>query len=180
MFDKEYTIKGRHAERVIALTENLDDDLKGGLHIFETNLDVYLNAPIIGFLYGRKEGYDNTKNPQTGELVTTKIFGDKMMKSQLQLIFNYRLVMLLDTASEPIVQNRINRAFRNMGEKAEDFETYESYVRGGIDVLYEKIIEGCESNHEIIEHLCEFLEDFHERFNSNIDPEKISVLCRVE
>ena len=179
MFDKEYTFKGSHARKVSALTYNYDETLKSGLHIFETNLDVYLNAPVIGFLYGRKADIDNTRNPDRNEVYTTKIFGDKMISSQTQLLFNYRLIMLLDKAYEPDIQKRITKAFRKTGENAADIELYESYVRGGIDVLYEKILDGAESNHEIIDRLIEFIQDFQDRFNRDIDMNKISEMCRT-
>ena len=50
MFDKEYLFRGRHAERVNILTAKFDDSTK----LFERNFDVYIMAPIVGFLYGRK------------------------------------------------------------------------------------------------------------------------------
>ena len=50
MFDKEYAFKGSHAEKVIKLTAKIDDRNQ----IFKRNYDVYLMAPIVGFLYQRR------------------------------------------------------------------------------------------------------------------------------
>lgn len=45
MFDKEYSFRGRHAEKVIKSTAKYDDKNQ----IFKRNSDVYLMAPIVGF-----------------------------------------------------------------------------------------------------------------------------------
>ena len=52
MFDKQYRFTGSHAEKVSALTSVFDDVAKAKL--FERNLDVYMNAPLIGFLLSGK------------------------------------------------------------------------------------------------------------------------------
>ena len=49
MFDKQYRFKGRHALRVDKLTEVFDELSKAKL--IDRNVDVYANAPLIGFLY---------------------------------------------------------------------------------------------------------------------------------
>ena len=46
MFDKQYRFTGSHAEKVSALTSIFDEVAKA--KIFERNLDVYMNAPLIG------------------------------------------------------------------------------------------------------------------------------------
>ena len=48
MFDKQYRFRGRHALRVDALTSVFDNVSKA--KIFERNVDVYTNAPLVGFL----------------------------------------------------------------------------------------------------------------------------------
>lgn len=47
MFDKQYRFKGRHALRVDKLTEVFDELSKAKL--IDRNVDVYANAPLIGF-----------------------------------------------------------------------------------------------------------------------------------
>ena len=51
MFDKQYRFKGRHALRVDQLTGVFDGESRAQL--FARNVDVYTNAPLVGFLYGR-------------------------------------------------------------------------------------------------------------------------------
>ena len=63
MFDKQYRFRGKHAAFVSDLTQQFDAESKAQL--FRRNLDVLINAPLIGFLYGRKAEPDSTKNPNT-------------------------------------------------------------------------------------------------------------------
>ena len=64
-----------------------------------------------------------------------------------------------------------------MGEDPADEELFDSYVRGGVDVLYEKLIEGAESPNDYMTRLYEFLEEFGERFNSSVSSDDILALC---
>jgi hypothetical protein len=171
MFDKEYSFRGSHAEKVNKLTAKFDKEHQ----LFGTNFDVYLLAPIIGFLYGRKADLDKGTE-------ATKIFPDKLYKERDDLIFNYRLIMLLDKENEPNFEERINKAFRYFGteEGKADSELYEQYVRGGVDVLYEKLIEdvGVDSDDYIVR-LYDFLEEIEERYNGIINREDISELLKL-
>lgn len=171
MFDKEYSFRGKHCEYVIRLTAEYDTKKH---KLFATNYDVYAIAPIIGFLYGRKSELDKSGD-------ATKIFPDKLMKEQQNLLFNYRLIMLLEEKNEPDFEERINRAFRYYGtDKAKlDEELYESYVRGGVEVLYEKLIETAKNENDYLENLYDFMEAFDERYNESISSENIIDLCQL-
>lgn len=171
MFDKEYSFKGAHAEKVIKLTSPFSTESKAGL--FQRNLDVYLLAPIVGFLYGRKA------EPQTG--IDRVINPAQLIYEKTNLVFNYRLIMLLDEKNEPNAEERINKAFRYFNtEKAVDDEAlYEAYVRGGVDVLYEKLIEPANSPDDYIKNLYDFLEEFDERYNQAVSTDTIIDLCRL-
>ncbi|MGI6448875.1 MAG: hypothetical protein ACOX3R_00865 [Desulfitobacteriia bacterium] len=170
MFDKEYSFRGIHAEKVIKLTAKFDKDNQ----LFARNFDVYMVAPIIGFLYGRKADLDKG-------IETTKIFSDILIREQPNLKFNYRLIMLLDKDSEPDLEERINKAFRYYGsEKAQaDEQLYEQYVRGGVDVLYEKLVETAKNSDDYLKNLYDFLEEFDERYNQAVSIDSILDLCRL-
>ena len=58
-----------------------------------------------------------------------------------------------------------------MGENPKDEERFDSYVRGGVDVLYEKLIIGSNNPEDYIINLYNFLEEFNERFNSSVKSE---------
>lgn len=175
MFDKQYRFRGRHALRVDALTNVFDNVSKA--KIFERNVDIYTNAPLVGFLYGRKSDLDDTKNPETNQIYNQNVMGDRVIYSQVELLFNFRLIMLLDEEYEPDEDKRIDKAFRHTGENPADEERFDSYVRGGIDVLYEKLIEGATSPEEYVSRLYDFVEEFYYRFNSTITSDSILELC---
>ena len=175
MFDKQYRFRGRHAVRVDALNSVFDSESKAKL--FERNVDVYANAPLVGFLYGRTSDPDDTRNPETNQVYNQNVMGDRVIYSQEELMFNFRLIMLLDKAYEPNEDIRINKAFRNMGEDPSDEARFDSYVRGGVDVLYEKLIEGVTSPDEYVTRLYDFVEEFQEKFNDEISAESFLKLC---
>ncbi len=175
MFDKQYRFRGRHALRVDALTSVFDSESKA--KIFDRNVDVYANAPLVGFLYGRTAELDDTRNPESNQVYNQNVMGDRVIYSQEELLFNFRLIMLLDKAYEPDENSRINKAFRHMGEDPADEARFDSYVRGGVDVLYEKLIEGVSSPDEYVMRLYDFVEEFQEKFNDDISSEDILKLC---
>lgn len=175
MFDKQYRFRGRHAVRVDKLTGVFDSDSKAKL--FDRNVDVYTNAPLVGFLYGRRAEIDNEKNPETNQVYNQNVMGDRVIYSQEELTFNFRLIMLLDKDYEPDEDKRIDKAFRHMGDDPADEERFNSYVRGGVDVLYEKLIEGASSLDDFISHLYDFIEEFHERFHEETNVEEILKMC---
>lgn len=175
MFDKQYRFRGRHAVRVDALTSVFDSDSKAKL--FERNVDVYANAPLVGFLYGRTADPDDTRNPETNQVYNQNVMGDRVIYSQEELLFNFRLIMLLDKEYEPDENVRINKAFRHMGEDPADEARFDGYVRGGVDILYEKLIEGVSSPDEYVMRLYDFVEEFQEKFNEEMSSEDILKLC---
>lgn len=175
MFSDQYRFKGKHALRVGALTSVFDEVSKSKL--FDRNIDVYTNAPLIGFLYGRRSDLDNTKNPATNQVYNENVMADRVMKSAEELMFNFQLIMLLDRNYEKDDEKRINKALRRMGEDPVDEELFDSYVRGGVDVLYEKLIEGASNTDDYINNLYDFIEEFNQKFNEEILTEDILKLC---
>ncbi|WP_044937810.1 hypothetical protein [Pseudobutyrivibrio sp. LB2011] len=172
MFDKEYSFRGTHADKVVKLTAKFDDKNS----IFKRNLDVYMMAPIVGFLYQRRAESNND-----GDQKPTKIFPEQLIGNKDDLAFNYRLIMLLDKNYEPELERRIDKAFRlyNTDEAAEDEKLFESYVLGGVDVLYEKIIGNASSAEGYMSNLYDFMEDMDERYNQTIDANRIDELCKL-
>ena len=158
IFSKEYTFKGCHAERVKALTSKFG---KSNLQLFNRNIDVYMMAPVVGFCYQRRANPDGTPNAET-----TKIFLDPLIANKDSLWFAYRLIMLLDKKAEKVFENRVNKAFRDYGkaEAEADEMLFDSYVLGGVDVLYEKLLEKGHTEEDYINNLYEFLSDFNERY----------------
>ena len=158
LFEKDYSFKGTHAEKVKQLVENkFDKDHK----LFERNMDVYLMAPIVGFLQGRRAPLD--KSSQT----TTNILAAIMIQYTADLLFNYRLIMMLDKDYEPDQKARIDKAFRHYGDdekNKQDFERFEEYVRGGVDYLYEKLCQNSTQVEDYTNNLYDLVTDFNEKY----------------
>jgi phosphoglycolate phosphatase-like HAD superfamily hydrolase len=169
MFKQDYSFRGTHAEKVKALvTYKFDKEHT----LFSRNMDVYMLAPIVGFLYNRKADLDRTNTN------TTNILAAIMIQYSQELLFNYRLIMLLDSEYEPNVENRMNKAFRDYAKDIpEDIEEYEKFVRGGVDVLYEKLFTEAAKEEDYIRNLYEFMEDFEARYSQNSD--EIIDLCKL-
>lgn len=160
MFDKEYVFRGKHAEMVRKLTAKLDDSV--GRSLFKTNYDVYAIAPVVGLMYNRKAELDKGK----ADSDVTKIFRDKMMDEKDQLVFNYRLIMMQALKGKKTLEERTEIAFKlddnDVARKPYD-ELYDSYVRGGVEIIYDKIFTGQESTDDIIKNMYSFFEEVNER-----------------
>jgi len=169
IFNGDYQFKGLHAEKVNRLTAAFN---KTNSKLFNRNLDVYILAPIIGFLYNRTAVLDTSGKP-------ANVLYDALSKELNSLWFNYRLIMLLDKKHEPDFNKRVDKAFRLYGkeEATPDEERYEEFVRGGVDVLFEKLIEPSNTEEDYLNNLYAFMEEFEERYGQNSD--EIVDLCRL-
>ncbi len=169
LFQGQYWFYGTHADRVKKLIAEFDSKHK----LFSYNHEVYQLAPIVGFLYKRKA----EQNKDNGS--DTSIFPDQISNYKDVFQFNYQLIMLLDVDNAADFDTRVDKAFRFYGtEQANhDEDLYESYVRGGVDVLYEKLIEPSNSPDDYTKNLYEFMEDFESRYGQNAD--EILDLCRI-
>ena len=70
----------------------------------------------------------------------------------------------------------MDKAFRHFGQD-EDLALFDQYVLGGVDVLYEKLIEGGGEPSAYVNRLYDFLEEFNDRFNSEVSRTEILALC---
>lgn len=170
MFDKQYRFTGTHAKMVSDLTAVFDDSSKSTL--FEHNYDVYINAPLIGFLY-KKRGVKNTNSG----IADQNVFPEQVIKYSDQLQYVFRLILLLDSDYEPDEGKRLDKAFRFFGKDEEDLKRFDEYVLGGVEVLYEKLIKNATKPSEYIDNLFDFLEDFNDMFNDGITNEDVISLC---
>lgn len=158
MFARDYEFQGKHAE----YARYLKDEIK----VFERFIDVYMNGAIFGLFEGRKAEIDSLSNQRAAILAAVFI------KEKPKCEFIYRLVMLLDKSTGLTEEERIDRAFRDdTDEKAmkKNMELFNSYVLGGVEVLYEKFSENCTTEADIIDRVNEIAEDFIEQ---EIDPDE--------
>jgi|LSQX01.1.fsa_nt_gb hypothetical protein len=160
MFDKEVFIRGKHA----AYIRSLRDKAK----VFERYLDAYILAPIIGFLYGRTAEPDKSSEDAANINVVQIISVSDTLK------FIYRLIMLVDESIAKDPEVRINKAFKDdTDEEAlnENMKIFNSYVLGGLEVLYEKFSEGCVTEDDFLDKVYEFVENFYA--DSCVSPEML-------
>ena len=80
----------------------------------------------------------------------------------------YRLVMLLEKRSDLDSPERIDRAFRDDANESEpeklkeNIDLFNSYVRGGIEEMYEEFIDGHGTTPEdYLDRAMEVMEEFH-------------------
>lgn len=135
MFNKNIAIEGKQAYYISELMEH---------NFFPRIIDVYMNAAVVGFRYNRISEVD--KNGQYKDLKKS-IFAEQLINESTKLDFLYRLIILLHDKDVVELEERIKRAFRDdssndLSEKhLENMSIFNSYVLGGIEVLYEKLIE---------------------------------------
>lgn len=157
MFDKDLNITGKHGEYIRRIVDDFDTQKH---KFFKAGYDAYKLAAIIGFLYGRKGEKSVSKE---GEKPFT-IFASQLSNIQDDLMFNYRLIMLLDDNHEPVFNERIQKAFNYYGDEEKsksDRELFESYTLGGIEILYEKLIFHASKQEDYLSNLFDFIQDFN-------------------
>lgn len=178
MFDREYTFRGKHATFVKELKNEFG--MEGKLNVFERNIDVYVLAPIVGFIYKRQSTIDTVSDLKND---IAKIGTDQILDATNDIKYNFRLIMLLDKKYEPNLEKRVTKAFQYLETQQEkeyydseegkrDLEIFNSYVLGGVEYLYENIILGKIKN-DYTSNAIEFIKKFDDEYNKTID----DILC---
>lgn len=133
-FSKEpFIIKGKFADYVDKMwVQNKIQE-----SYFKRLVDLYTIAAIVGLRIGRKLEEDNsTENKRTVQL-------DAISSCKLTLTKIMRLVILFDDSDGSTPEKRLQAAFK-IPESEDVYKKYmnlfNSYVRGGIEYLYEQII----------------------------------------
>jgi len=182
MFDKAYDITGKHAIYARFLSRDMQHKERGGVFgsygIFERYLDVYLNGAVFGLLYNRTAQKDvSTEHAQ----IPTTAFDT----SRTDCIFLYRLVMLLEQTTGVSPEERIERAFKDDADESKNekivanMNLFHSYVLGGIEVLYEKFSDRCNTPDDYLERVHTLMKDFQEELQKTTEEhykEKIAQL----
>ena len=163
MFDKDMQIHGKYATYWKALTQlpgNAVETTKN-FKIFENYIYVYMVAPIIGLLNGRKGYYD----PSDDSKDTAGMLAEIQIKNSTKLKYIYRLIVLTDDSEGLSDEEKINRAFRedNNDESIKNgMELYTAYFFGGLEVLYETFVTNCITDDDYIAKIFEFVNEFKE------------------
>lgn len=140
MFDGYYYFYGKHAKMVKEFVGKFDADLN--FNMFSRNIDVYKVAPLIGFLFDKR-----SKPDKSGE--NTSIFAEQIINERSDFIFNLKLIVFNYKKKEFSLKERIERIkeIDNHQNINEFLELYDEFVLGGLEFLYQMLIE--DSNHDI-------------------------------
>lgn len=171
-FSNEYEIPGKHGKYVKILTSAIGENSKSKkqIKLFDTNISIFINAPIVGYLYNNTADKDNSD-------IVAKIAGTQMMAYSEIAKDVMRTILLLDENYEPNKDKRFDKAFRYFGENADDIKRFEAFMRGGIEILYEKIIGNSTNPFEIADNLITFVYEFQSMFNEKVGENEILSLC---
>lgn len=174
MFEHDYTITGIHATYLKYLAK--DTKNKDKPYIFDRYIDVYMNAIVFGLLYGR------TAKKDSGSKDRARIYADAFATERENCIFLYRLTMLLDRTVSVTPVERVDRAFRddadeNLVEKFyQHMKLFNSYILGGIEVLYEKYSDSLMTMDDCITCAYELMKDFIDEIKGISYEEKLKQL----
>ena len=126
LYNSEYHINGHHREQVRDLT-NL---------IFSKYIDVFMIAPIIGVLFQRTaiESIDD-KGP--ADIPIDVLYNNDKLITKV-----FRLVILNDKSLGWSTEKKVDCLFRNQRPEREAYDLFESYFRGGVEELHEKLLGG--------------------------------------
>ena len=93
-----------------------------------------------------------------------KIFTEQVVKETKYLKINFQIIILLDKEYEKDDDKRLEKAFRNLADDEKDIDLFESYTRGGIEILYDKCISTSNQKDDFMENIVEFLEELKDKY----------------
>lgn len=161
MFDKDMQIRGKYATYWKALTQlpgNAVETSKN-FKVFENYIYVYMVAPIIGLLNGRKGQYD----PADDSKDTAGMLAEVQIKNASKLKYIYRLIVLSDDSLGMTDEEKINMAFRednNEESVKRGMDLYTAYFFGGLDILYEEFVQNCITDDDYVRKMFDFVSEF--------------------
>lgn len=159
MFDHNITFYGKHADylRKLAPSKIAGESLIQRQTLFGSNIDVITVAPLIGFMFDRKSNQEHSD-----DITKNNIMLEQVLKVRAQLTLSFRLLMLLANDGNPSEEERIDRAFRYEGnpEKLKPLENiFFQYMRGGIEILYERLVRDANSTEDDIQNILSLAEE---------------------
>ena len=92
--------------------------------------------------------------------------------------------MLLDKTSEIDSTERVNRTFRYDSDKEKEaefqnnLELFNSYVRGGIEQMYEEFTSGCSTRDDYLNKVYEIMTDFKNEIEGHSYEDDLAALLR--
>lgn len=173
MYDNAIFVKGKHADYMKRLASKFGGEVKCGM--FQTNVDVYLTAAVVGITYNRKA----VEEKGTESIEITRIHEQQISKNMADFTMNYQLLRLLEY-KDMERDVRIEKVFLQEDDETckEVEKRLHEYVLGGIEVLYEKLMKDARTTDDYVRNLFAFVTEFQERYQSKLNMEEIQQLCR--
>lgn len=157
-FKKEFEFEGKHARMVSELWSK--DDFEHTY--FKRAIDVYIFAAIIGIRLDRKAPRDYSP------VETRSILPEQMIKVKEDLDFIMQMMIMLESDSDKTDEEKVREAFKGAQTKEEYdrlMKSFNDYVRGGVEELYERLIEQKpDSEGKFYDERTANLMDLYERF----------------
>lgn len=155
MFTSDIYVRGKYASWLKFLSEKTEKNDKSEkvAGVFKRDIDVYLTAAIVGLNFGLRREADNSPDK-------AKIHVDTVLKEQDNLTFVFRIAMLVDNSTGLNADEKINRTFKTP-DTSENMELFNSYVRGGIEWLYEQFTEGATTKDDYFAKIYEVVDSFN-------------------
>lgn len=155
MFTSDIYVRGKYASWLKFLSEKTEKNDKSEkvAGVFKRDIDVYLTAAIVGLNFGLRRDADNSADK-------AKIHVDTVLKEQENLIFVFRMAMLVDNSTGLNADEKISRTFKEP-DTSENVELFNSYVRGGIEWLYEQFTEGATTKDDYLGKIYEIVDSFN-------------------
>lgn len=130
---EEVFFTGKHRNYVDALwTQNKIKE-----SYVERLIDIYMMSVAIGLRTGRKAEEDRVDEQK-------RTIQTKQLNDNISTLMNLmRMVLILDESRNLSVEQRIEEAFRipeTFEEYKRNMDLFNSYARGGIEILYEELI----------------------------------------
>jgi hypothetical protein len=126
-FEKEMRFTGSHASKIRELVS---------WKFFDSYVEVVPIAAILGFLNSRKAPANSEMSESDAKIQT-----DQLVRHESKVNTAFALVTLCSPDSGESFGDRANEFFRSVNPTNEQKLLFESYVRGGIDYLYDILVE---------------------------------------
>lgn len=183
MFDSDYKVYGIYAtywkdlcRRQRRKNETEEEYKKDNFKVFNSYMDCYMVATVLGIRYGRIGTLVDPDNDDDAGMLAEII-----IKNNEKLKFIYQLVMLLEKERDLTDEERLENAFQiseynddgsinkdNADRINENLKLFEKYFFGGLEILHEEFVEKCKSDDDYLDRIYSFTKEF---FQESIESE---------
>lgn len=165
---KDFIIYDNYAKKLHALSNKydlFDAEKSEQISLFQRNLDVFLIAPIIGL---RKEKYVEEKNIDEKKEFKATINYSQLIKEEKRINYTASLILLYSKEIDLSYEERANMVFKRLDNETKEVmrNLYMGYLKGGIDILYENLVETTYNIVDIYFKLYDLIADFEMNLES--------------